>query len=175
MTKEQINEIIDKNDLKKDELLEKQSEEIKIDKNVFGNRTIVKEFKEIVKTNKDGKINKTKADEKIIEDYEIIEDKDWIYDSKLSTNNCKFYNKFTRKKNYLKNPIEQTIISVKVKEEKEEGKDLKRVTIYQYDIPNNNTDEKLNKKKIEEYKEQIITETKGNIDDKTHIGKKQQK
>ena len=133
--------------------MEKQSEEIKIDKNVFGNRTIVKEFKEIVKTNKDGKINKTKADEKIIEDYEIIEDKDWIYDSKLSTNNFKSYNKYTKKINNLKEPSEETIISVKEKEEKEEGKDLKRVTINQYDIPNNNTDEKINQKKIEEYKE----------------------
>ena len=172
MTKEQINEIIDKSDQKKDELFEKQSEEIKTENNVIGNRTIVKQFKEIIKTNKDGQCDKTKADEKTIEDYEIIEDKDWIYESKLTKNNLEFYNKYTKKINYLKKPSEQTNISVKVKEEKEEEKDLKKITINQYDIRNNNLEEKLNKKLIEEYKEQIITETNGNIDNNTHIGKK---
>ena len=164
MSNKQIEEIICKNDLKKEEIIEEREEKLKTEIVKKGNRQSKKQYTEVLVT-KNGKTEKSTENETIIEEFDVIEDQDWKLDDKLSKEKNKIYHRYTNKVNYDKNNSTTTIkLKVQTKEEKDEGNNTKRIIIKQYDIQNNDIKNKNNEKLLAEYTE----EEKTIIDDKDY-------
>ena len=164
MSNKQIEEIICKNDLKKEEIIEEREEKLKTEIVKKGNRQSKKQYTEVLVT-KNGKTETSTENETIIEEFDVIEDQDWKLDDKLSKEKNKIYHRYTNKVNYDKNNSTTTIkLKVQTKEEKDEGNNTKRIIIKQYDIQNNDIKNKNNEKLLAEYTE----EEKTIIDDKDY-------